>query len=63
MCDTFSRKKNAELFLYDENKNKYRLLWNEKYGDDKLEEVLDASKLRISYFKHSKIIFNVEVIA
>lgn len=64
ICDTFSRKKNVELFLYDENKNKYRLLWNERYGDkDKLDEVLDASRIKISYFKHSKIIFNVEVLA
>lgn len=33
MCDTFSGKKNAELLLYDENKNKYRFYWNENYGE------------------------------
>lgn len=62
MCDTFSRRENDELFLYDEDKNKYRLFWNDKYGDkEKFNEVLHASRIRVSYFKHSKIIFRIEV--
>ena len=63
MCDTFSRKKNVEVFIYDEHKTKYRLFWNENYGDvEKEEEMSKAKRLRISYFKHSKIIFRCEVL-
>ena len=63
-CDTFSRKKNAELFIYDENKTKYRLFWNENYGSyEKAEQIIcDGKKLKISYFKRSKIIFRCELI-
>ena len=64
ICDTFSRKKNAELFIYDENKTKYRLFWNENYGSyEKAEQIIcDGKKLKISYFKRSKIIFRCELI-
>ena len=59
MCDTFSRKKNAELLLYDENKNKYRFYWNENYGELD-EKTLTEKRLKIRYFKRSKIIFFCE---
>lgn len=63
MCDTFSRKNNVEVFIYDEHKTKYRLFWNEKYGDVKKEEEMSkAKRLKISYFKHSKIIFRCDVL-
>lgn len=64
VCDTFSRKKNVELFIYDEHKTKYRLFWNEKYGSkEKAEQIIcDGKKLKISYFKHSKIIFRCDVL-
>ena len=63
MSDTFSRKKNIEMFIYDENKTKYRFFWNENYGD-KIEEskIHQAKRMRISYFKHSKIIFRCEIL-
>ncbi len=59
VCDTFSRKKNAELLLYDENKNKYRFYWNENYGELD-EKTLTEKRLKIRYFKRSKIIFFCE---
>ncbi len=59
VCDTFSRKKNAELLLYDENKNKYRFYWNENYGELD-EKILTEKRLKIRYFKRSKIIFSCE---
>ena len=59
MCDTFSGKKNAELLLYDENKNKYRFYWNENYGDLD-EKALAEKRLKIRYFRRSKIIFSCE---
>lgn len=62
MCDTFSRKKNLELLLYDENKNKYRFYWNESYGESDEKKLFEAKTLRISYFPRSKIIFNCEII-
>lgn len=66
MCDTFSKKKNLELFIYDEHNKKYRFFWNESFSTMPLSQVKDdlnkASRLRISYFKHSKIIFKCEVI-
>lgn len=63
ICDTFSKKKNKELILYDINKKKYRLFWHEKYGDYKsFEETLKADKIKIKYFKHSKIIFMCEML-
>ena len=61
MCDTFSRKRNAELLLFDEDKNKYRLYWNEKYGDFD-EKSLTENRLMIRYFKRSKIIFSCDII-
>ena len=60
MCDTFSRKKNVELLVYDENKNKYRLYWNENYGTFD-EKVLKGNTLMIRYFKRSKIIFGCNI--
>ncbi len=64
LSDIFSRKRNAELFIYDENKKKYRLFWNENYGSyEKAEKIIcDGKRLRISYFKRSKIIFRCELI-
>lgn len=61
ISDTFSRKENIEMFIYDENKTKYRFFWNENYGE-KVEEskICQAKRMRISYFKHSKIIFRCE---
>ena len=63
MSETFSRKKNIEMFIYDENKTKYRFFWNENYGE-KIEEskIHQAKRMRISYFKHSKIIFRCEIL-
>ena len=65
-CDRFSKKKHLSLYLYDENNKKYRFFWNEKFSTMPLsqvkEEIYKASRLRISYFKHSKIIFKCEVI-
>ena len=61
ICDTFSKKENIEVFLYDENKKKYRMFWNENYGDYAIaDDVTRADRLKISYFKHSKIIFKCE---
>ena len=64
MCDTFSRKRNVELFIYDEKKTKYRVFWNESYGSYKKAEqiICDGKRLKISYFKRSKIIFRCELI-
>ena len=64
MCDVFSRKRNVELFIYDENKTKYRIFWNESYGSyEKAEQIIcDGKRLKISYFKRSKIIFRCELI-
>ncbi|MDD6927421.1 MAG: hypothetical protein PUJ49_06140 [bacterium] len=64
LCDTFSRKRNVELFIYDENKTKYRIFWNESYGSyEKAEQIIcDGKRLKISYFKRSKIIFRCELI-
>lgn len=60
LCDTFSRKQNVELLLYDQDKNKYRLYWNENYGA--FDETLMADNHEISilirYFKRSKIVFS-----
>lgn len=65
-CDRFSKKKHLSLYLYDENNKKYRFFWNEKFSTIPLsqvkEEIYKASRLRISYLKHSKIIFRCEVI-
>ena len=63
ISDTFSRKENIEMFIYDENKTKYRFFWNENYGE-KVEEskICQAKRMRISYFKHSKIIFRCEIL-
>lgn len=64
MCDTFSRKKNAELLIYDQDKNKYRLYWNENYGtlDEKLFAENSKQQLMIRYFSRSKIIFSCNIV-
>lgn len=64
ICDTFSRKKNIEIYLYDESNKKYRFLWNENYGgnEETVGVVLDCVPLRIKYLKYSKIITSCEVI-
>ena len=62
-CDIFSKKENLELLLYDGKREKYRFFWNENYGE-KIEEskIHQAKRMRISYFKHSKIIFRCEIL-
>ena len=63
MRDTFSRKDNSEVFVIDENKKYYRLLWNENYGSKaEFEKFEKAEKLKIQYLKHSRIIVGVEVL-
>lgn len=63
MWDTFSRKQNEEMFIYDENNKKYRFFWNENYGDpEKKYAMADAPKLKISYFKRSRIVFKCQPI-
>ncbi len=64
ICDTFSRKKNMEIFIYDENKKKYRLFWNENYSSvkDVPDDFFEAEQLRITYFKYSRIICDVEIL-
>lgn len=63
ICDTFSRKDNSEVFVIDENKKYYRLLWNENYGSKvEFEKFEKAEKLKIQYLKHSRIIVGVEVL-
>ena len=49
LCDMFSRKKNAELLLYDQNKNKYRFYWNENYGELD-EKTVDGEKIENTIF-------------
>ena len=64
MCDTFSRKKNEEAFIYDQNNRKYRFFWNEKYGSiEELKKLASAKTLKISYFIHSRIIFDCQIIS
>ena len=60
LCDTFSRKQNAELLLYDQDKNKYRLYWNERYGtfDEKILTDNHETPVLIRYFKRSNIFFS-----
>ena len=63
MCDTFSRKKSEEAFIYDQNNKKYRFFWNEKYGNiEELKKLANAQILKITYFKRSKIIFDCQII-
>ena len=62
MCDMFSRKKNVELLLYDQNKNKYRFYWNENYGGGFDEKKLTEKRLKIRYLKRSKIIFSCDIV-
>ncbi len=62
VCDTFSRKKSIEMFIYDENKKKYRLFWNENYSSikDVPDELFNSKTLKITYFKYSRIICDVD---
>ncbi len=63
MRDTFSRKDNSEVFVIDENKKYYRLLWNENYGSKaEFEKFEKAERLKIQYLMHSRIIVGVEVL-
>lgn len=63
ICDTFSRKDNSEVFVIDENKKYYRLLWNENYGSKaEFEKFEKAERLKIQYLRHSRIIVGVEVL-
>lgn len=63
MRDTFSRKDNSEVFVIDENKKYYRLLWNENYGSKaEFEKFEKAERLKIQYLRHSRIIVGVEVL-
>ena len=64
LFDTFSKKKNCEMMIFDENGTKYRFFWNESYSSiphDVQKELLAARQIKISYFRHSKIIFECEV--
>lgn len=63
--DTYSKKKNAEILLYErENgkKKKYRLFLHEDWGDvDKFAEILQRnSRFKITYLKYSRIIVEIE---
>ena len=65
VCDTFSKKKQRELALFTrENgkRKKYRLFLDEKWGDIKKFEniVWRNNPLKITYFKHSKVIVAIE---
>ena len=63
MCDTFSKKENIEIFIIDENKKKYRLFWNESYGDiGEYKKVEKAQRIKMKYLKHSRIIVDCEAI-
>lgn len=65
ICDTFSRKTNLEAFIYDENKKKYRFFWNESYSSTYKDvdlEICRAKRLKISYFKRSRIIYACEIL-
>ena len=59
LCDTFLCLTNCEIFVYDENKRKYRLFWNANYGigDDVELLICRAKRMRISYYKYSRIIY------
>ena len=63
LIDTFSRKENCELVLYGEGKKRFYLFWNEKYGDkNKYYKFLkpETKRVKISYFKKSKIIYDLQ---
>lgn len=65
VCDTFSKKKQRELALFTrENgkRKKYRLFLDEKWGDiKKFEDIVWRNNpLKITYFKHSKVIVAIE---
>lgn len=65
ICDTFSRKTNLEAFIYDENKKKYRFFWNESYSSTYKDvdlEICRAKRLKISYYKRSRIIYACEIL-
>ena len=64
-CDTFSKKKNVEIYVYDEAGKKYRFFWNENYGgsSEEVERVLlEGVTVKIKYLKYSKIIVACEIL-
>lgn len=64
-CDTFSKKKNVEIYVYDEAGKKYRFFWNENYGgsSEEVERVLlEGVTVKIKYLKYSKIIVVCEIL-
>lgn len=64
-CDTFSKKKNVEIYVYDEAGKKYRFFWNENYGgsSEEVERVLLVGvAVKIKYLKYSKIIVACEIL-
>lgn len=65
ICDTFSRKANVEIYIYDEDGKKYRFLWNENYGgnsEDVERVLLEDVAIKIRYMKYSKIIVSCKMI-
>lgn len=65
ICDTFFRKINQELYVYDEEGKKYRFIWNESYGgsNEEVTRILtEEVPIRIRYLKHSKIIVACDII-
>lgn len=65
ICDTFSKKKNVEIYVYDEAGKKYRFFWNENYGgsSEEVERVLlEEVTVKIKYLKYSKIIVACEIL-
>ena len=64
-CDAFSSKISFEALLYDENHHKYRFLWKETYSDTIKNAELSirqAIRMKISYYKRSRIIYACEVL-
>lgn len=63
--DTFSKKQQKELALFaleNRKRKKYRLFLDERWGDiKKLEDIVWRNyPLKITYFKHSKVIVAIE---
>ena len=58
VVDTLARREAVEMLIKDKNKIKYRLFWDERFGEDKVS--FHTQKTRIKYFKHSRIIFFYE---
>jgi len=65
ICDTFSKKINQELYVYDEAGKKYRFIWNDSYGgnSEKVTRILtEEVPVKIRYLKHSKIIVACDIV-